>query len=435
MANVVNTVLHRLSLPSMMLMSRLSLRTKLFTMSALLVFPSLLLVGFLLQRIQADISTADNELAGVKISSHLMSIMLETQKHRGQLNLQFAGSDMATVLGATRKELTQQLDEFADLHARHPQFALAAPWAPLQTELRGLANGTVAENSAASLAQHTLLISKILDYCAYAGEQTGLLLDPEAATYFLMDAATIKVPAWIENIAILRGTGAGHIKAGTLAPEQKAEMISRVNALQISSKAVSDLTGALQRSGESMPSSATLAFDASRQFIELARTDLFGATVSGDASVYFASGSAAIAKAVAAQKELIARLSSLLQQRANEQRAHRDAIVLLLVTAFCATLYLLWGFYHSFMLALHAVRKSAVAVASGDLTQQIHIHGKDELAETGNILESMNLNLSGLVANVRTNASMVSQLGQSLAAGIGDLSMRTEQQASSLEQT
>jgi chromosome segregation ATPase len=40
-----------------------------------------------------------------------------------------------------------------------------------------------------------------------------------------------------------------------------------------------------------------------------------------------------------------------------------------------------------------------------------------------------------LVANVRTNASMVSQLGQHLATGISDLSVRTEQQAASLEET
>jgi methyl-accepting chemotaxis protein len=92
------------------------------------------------------------------------------------------------------------------------------------------------------------------------------------------------------------------------------------------------------------------------------------------------------------------------------------------------------GFYRGFMQALHAVRESALSVSSGDLTKQIHIDGKDELAETGNTLETMNLSLSGLVANVRTNASKVSQLGQNLASDIGDLAVRTEQ-ASSLEET
>jgi methyl-accepting chemotaxis protein len=89
------------------------------------------------------------------------------------------------------------------------------------------------------------------------------------------------------------------------------------------------------------------------------------------------------------------------------------------------------GFYRGFK-ALHAVRESALSVSSGDLTKQIHIDGKDELAETGNTLETMNLSLSGLVANVRT--SKVSQLGQNLASDIGDLAVRTEQ-ASSLEET
>ena len=47
----------------------------------------------------------------------------------------------------------------------------------------------------------------------------------------------------------------------------------------------------------------------------------------------------------------------------------------------------------------------------------------------------MNQNLSGLVADVRSSTTLVSQAGATLAAGTADLSSRTEQQAASLEQT
>jgi len=92
-------------------------------------------------------------------------------------------------------------------------------------------------------------------------------------------------------------------------------------------------------------------------------------------------------------------------------------------------------FYTNLLKAVASLGDSAKAVSAGDLTRQIHLDGKDELALTGKILEEMNLNLSSLVANVRSNAHMVSQVGQGLAHNISDLSARTEQQASSLEQT
>lgn len=106
------------------------------------------------------------------------------------------------------------------------------------------------------------------------------------------------------------------------------------------------------------------------------------------------------------------------------------ALIVLLLVA-----YLFYGFYQSFLQGLAAVTLAAKSGASGDLTTQVIVIGKDELATTGQTLETMNYNLSALVANVRTNSSMVSQLGHQLATGISDLSTRTEQQASSLEQT
>jgi hypothetical protein len=63
------------------------------------------------------------------------------------------------------------------------------------------------------------------------------------------------------------------------------------------------------------------------------------------------------------------------------------------------------------------------------------VEGSDEMAGLGNDLDRMVGNLSALVADIRSSASMVAGTGTRLAEDAHSLSQRTEEQAQSLEQT
>ncbi|MES2931966.1 MAG: methyl-accepting chemotaxis protein [Pseudomonadota bacterium] len=112
-----------------------------------------------------------------------------------------------------------------------------------------------------------------------------------------------------------------------------------------------------------------------------------------------------------------------------------DSVLLTVLIFSLILLYFSFGFYRSFVAALKDVQRSATTTASGDLSQLVQVSGSDELAQTGKTLETMSINLSSLVASIRSDSVMVSQSGQHLASGLSALSSRTEQQASSLEQT
>ena len=75
------------------------------------------------------------------------------------------------------------------------------------------------------------------------------------------------------------------------------------------------------------------------------------------------------------------------------------------------------------------------AVAQGDLTQHIVVHGTDEVSELLMAMENMQNSLSKVVNTVRQGSESVASASAEIAMGNNDLSARTEQQASSLEQT
>ena len=77
----------------------------------------------------------------------------------------------------------------------------------------------------------------------------------------------------------------------------------------------------------------------------------------------------------------------------------------------------------------------ARAVAEGNLEHRVEIKGRDELADVGAMLETMNGKLSAMVAEIRSSAVRVGNAGQQVASGSQALSQRTDEQAASLRQT
>lgn len=75
------------------------------------------------------------------------------------------------------------------------------------------------------------------------------------------------------------------------------------------------------------------------------------------------------------------------------------------------------------------------AVARGDLSQPIHVVGKDEAAQVLNALAAMQGSLIQVVSHVRSGSESVATASAQIASGNYDLSARTEQQAGSLQQT
>ncbi len=82
----------------------------------------------------------------------------------------------------------------------------------------------------------------------------------------------------------------------------------------------------------------------------------------------------------------------------------------------------------------HAVAVSN-AIAQGDLNQTIHSQGRDEVAQLLQALAEMQRNLAKVVTDVRVGSEGVATASAQIAVGNHDLSIRTEQQASALQET
>jgi methyl-accepting chemotaxis protein len=74
-------------------------------------------------------------------------------------------------------------------------------------------------------------------------------------------------------------------------------------------------------------------------------------------------------------------------------------------------------------------------VASGNLTSVIEVRSRDETGDLLQALHDMNESLKGIVGRVREGTESIASASSEIASGNLDLSVRTEAQAASLEQT
>jgi len=167
-------------------------------------------------------------------------------------------------------------------------------------------------------------------------------------------------------------------------------------------------------------------------------------------SIQLGSGEAASAEidtamtpAMKAYTAAIQGLSDFQRQRVDERLAATSAQVTFtkrVLLGVCASVLLLgvlaaWLITRSVVEPLRKVVADTAAIAAGDLSQRIHVDGRDELSELQQGLGCMQTALRGLLGSIQDASESISTASSEIAMGNADLSSRTEQAASNLQQT
>ena len=94
-----------------------------------------------------------------------------------------------------------------------------------------------------------------------------------------------------------------------------------------------------------------------------------------------------------------------------------------------------WAVRRSVKGPVEEVVAAVTRIANGDLATKISATGRDEIAWLNHELNQMRKKLQSTIADVRQSAEQVALASSEIASGNADLSVRTETQASGLQQT
>ncbi|MEK8050638.1 methyl-accepting chemotaxis protein [Ideonella sp. DXS22W] len=422
--------------PGMRWMGRMRLGLKLGLGAALITLPLLLLLGLQVLSQEQVATTALTEQEGVRVVHGLVRVNaalgqvgeLARRARAGETALDGARAQARTGLA----EAVSAMDRLA---ATTRRIDAAALWQPLQPRLRSLAASTASGHSSGSEADVAADLTALAQMQRLVAERSGLLLDPEAASYQLMSMVTLHTTPWVQTISALRGRAA--LLAGGRSPSmvERAETQWLTQAVERATAAMQVEVDALSRAGETPPARWQPARASSERLAGLAR-QTFGENPAPEAlAAYLAAADEAEADALRVGADVAQRLDKRLAERATEAR--RSALVL---CALCLLALAVLGYFgmamvRAVMHTLGVLDAGMRAVAAGDLAHRVDVAGDDELAAVGQRVEQMSMRLSSLVAEIRSSAVRVGQAGQVVAADGQALAGRTDLQAESLRQS
>ena len=127
-------------------------------------------------------------------------------------------------------------------------------------------------------------------------------------------------------------------------------------------------------------------------------------------------------------------LGRLLSERRDDLVSQRNLLIVVAFAVVGAAALLGFFLMRSISRAIGGALKVADRVAAGDLTQAVEVRGNDETARLMQALRTMNQALARMVGEVRSVAESVTAEARQLAGGNHDLSARTESQATAIEE-
>lgn len=419
--------------PGMVLMRRLNLPVKLALVALSLLIPLAVMVGWAVHGLVEQRALAIEEQAGLGVAERLMALVVETQKHRGLTNRVLAGEASASASRDDTRKALREAVAAMDAHlASSPSYSLDDDWLPLRRDLLALAEGRHPAVAAEAFDAHSAAVHRLQRLSRLNAERSGLVLDPQPRSYFLMTITVDAMLPAIESAAVARGLGAGLLARGTATPGERAAVLGHASLLARGAEDIGSSLMAYQRAGGVLPGSWNEVNEGLARQTQAIRQTFSADALAGDPRAYFEQGSAVIVSMMALRRDINIRLRGELAARIEQIERQMAWAAAGLALGLLLLGYLMLSFYLTFTGALRVLMKGTRAVAGGDLSHAFDVKGNDELSEIGHTVDRMSERLSGLVAEIRSSASRVSMAGSQVADGSSKLSQRTEEQASSL---
>jgi methyl-accepting chemotaxis protein len=421
--------------PGFHLMRGLRMPAKLSLLGAMLALPLFLLLALAMVQVRDEMAVAHAEREGAVLARQLTELTVLVQMHRSLSNQVAAGVvAMTPARDAVRAKLQQAVQRTDDVLAHTATFAFDDLWPGERARLVALAEGHLSERRSEAMAEHGVQVERLRRLLKLVGERSQLLFDPRADTYFMMDLGVERMLPWMEAIGLMEARG-GELLLRDASVRDRTLMLNLANEAQHEAEEVVLQLQALARTGVEISDSVRPASEATGRMLSLTRTNFEPEAVSAEAAPYHAAGLETLQALWRFDEEVWLQFGRRIDQRIQglQQRLWGQGLAVGL--GLFGMLYLGLSFYTSFMGSLRQVMGSLVAVTNGDLSVQVRIGGRDELAAVGAEMERMSERLSSLVGEIRGSAVGVDQAGASVAGDGRALSQRTESQATSLRRT
>ena len=417
---------HGLWAPGVRLFRRLHFQAKALILSAMFVIPIALLSWQYFGDKQSMIDFTAGERDGVAALKDFVTVqhaLVEVRAAQVAEADRMAGASDTLAQARSRTDqalqtMRQNLQDRQDPLSLGPQLdALISAW---QT-------GKAGDNPEVRAAARKLLTQ--------IGDDSGLVLDPDLDSFYLMKALVFNLPKALDDIGSIWAWGTHATLAAGLGEERERQWPTWEVGFQDSRDEVhTSFARSIQGNAGLKSKLDPEALKSAQALLQQGRQAVFG---SGgvDTASFQQQGREAAAEVAALSHTLMPMLDDLLAQREARLQSAKWGTAVVLVLSLMVAWYLFMSFRKVLEGGLDEVAFHIDAMRDGDLTTDPRAWGQDEAARLMHTLKDMQTSLRHLVSDVRQAADTIVHASQEIASGSSDLAQRTSQSASELEQS
>jgi len=427
---------HGVWAPGVRLFRRLGFPAKAAIISLAFMVPLIVLGTSFWRANAAQAEFVASERAGTRYARPLMALMVAIT-HERQWARRAARGDAAGELPRWRAEADAQWKALELVQREEgDRLRSAALWNEAQASWR-LARGASTQDAATLLETYTHTLGRLEALLAWVADSSSLTLDPEIATYYLMDASVVAAPDLYVATGRLRALLSTAAREGSL---NRGGWMAVQDDVQLIRRRLAQIQSALDKARQVEPEATRLLplealVRAVTTQVDGAHASLLAERPQTDAGTFTTQGDASADAVQAFMLQGVQVLDTLLAQRQSTIRRDSVAVGLLSVLSLAVAAYLLKAFYMVTKGGLDEVRLHLEAMTGGDLTTQPRPWGQDEAASLMRTLADMQHALRCLVQQVRSSADAIVHSSAEMADAARDLSGRTENAATHLQQS
>jgi len=409
--------------PAIRLMSHLNYPKKITFISLLLLVPLVVVSVLLMEELHLKVEATKKEQRGLEYIKTIRQLYQHLPQHRGMTNGYLNGAlEYKEKILVKRQVIKQDISAVNAIDARYGrEFSTEEYWRSIKQDWLVLEQRAFSDEAGDVFSAHTALIAKLYGLIGKVSNGSGLVLDPDINTSFVMEAIVYRIPLITESLGQLRGLGTGVVAAGQASLKQRVKLGMTMGALSSNSLAaeegleiaIKENNGWERKFGTKLTVVSAQISSFSSMLVDDVLESEFIALEPNDV---FSAGSKTIGTVYALYDDLFVGLEGLFEDRLTELSDVRNRVLGLIVFTLLAAVYSLVGFYLVICRTIRALDASMKQVAAGDLTVKVHSGTTDELNNIATSLNKMIAHFHALIMQLADHSALLASASTELSA-------------------
>ncbi|MCF5072877.1 HAMP domain-containing protein, partial [Pseudomonas syringae] len=428
--------------PAINLANRLRFPAKFGVLAIIVLIPLVLLGTRVIHQINGSLEVIRSEQVGQRYLLDVTPVLRLSMLQRALTNRLLSGDRNAQAdLSANQLKLE---DAFSKLAATDRQFNTQLETGDRVQRLHTAAQRLI-EQAKADANQNEMFdnwndqLTETLNFVYYVSATSGMVLDEDYASLFMIDQSTLRLPRQINIVGQLRGLASGLHDGQTLSSGARSVIKSMLKNELLVHKELQQSLALLRRREPALAdsiqapiTSAFVSLDSFRADLEVL-IDAPSDTITGVQNLP-GKGNAVVAELYKAQDTLQDALLNALERRVQEKTSERLFILGMFAILGLLLVYVFSGIYSAMRRTINDVLVATQLIAQGDLSVRIQVRGKDEMADVGNGLNHMVQAFSSSLAQVERSSQSVSDAAERIGVSIDRAKRAMSAQQSETEQ-